>query len=521
MARSSSLLFPLALLSWAACNDNATLTRLPQATTQVDELKQRPAAVVDILWVVDNSGSIAPLQKPLADNFNNFIAGLTKSECQMSGMANDVCDFNSKKCSVSGRDCNPPDYHIGVVTTDVHNPLDSGKLRHAGLCVPAMGATPSNNKYRYCEGTNQDCIADATDPASDPANTICDMSHAISFVTPTTPGAPNAFNRIIHVGANGSADEEGIRAGAMALGRDTDRVTGQFNPPPMENSGFVRPDASLFVIFVSDENDSSFGQPTFFYRAFQSLKGAGNEALVSLSAIVGDPPANKDAMGTDPGGCTTSDGKLTTTPGMRYIELAMYSRGLSADFRICDNKRLLCPTGFSCIDPIINLPGTCVPTTCTADQDCSNFKCGTSACGSCQAGQCSIAPQNFKTMLQLNGIYGSMCTPDYGTILNTLGYQAAGLRRKFQLTKGEDCTRQVKCCDDSVPDAMCTTMTFVCVKVNGHPVPNDRATGWVWEASDNAIFFDGTLIPPTASTIAVSYRISPSGGPLSCSMVLK
>src|SRR5436190_9445596 len=95
-----------------ACEDN-TLIRLPEPEVQIDELKQKPAALVDILWVVDNSASMVEEQQALASNFKEFISGLTV--CRGTGVANDICDFNTKKCSVSGGPCNPPDYHIGVI----------------------------------------------------------------------------------------------------------------------------------------------------------------------------------------------------------------------------------------------------------------------------------------------------------------------------------------------------------------------------------------------------------------------
>jgi hypothetical protein len=56
----------------AACSDEPTLRRLPEPETQVDELKQKPAAQVDILWVVDNSQSMVEEQASLAQNFGKF-----------------------------------------------------------------------------------------------------------------------------------------------------------------------------------------------------------------------------------------------------------------------------------------------------------------------------------------------------------------------------------------------------------------------------------------------------------------
>lgn len=523
-------LLPAFFLFWAAfaaCGEDVII-RVPPPEIQTDELAQQPAALVDILWVVDNSGTMVDEQAALATNFQRFITGLTV--CQGTGQANDVCDFNTKVCSVSGAPCNPPDYHIGVVTTDVRASaaLDQGRLRRAGLCTASPGSAPANGKFRYCQAAS-DCVHQAEDPESDPANTQCDQGQAISYITATTPGASSAFSRIVRVGTEGGAGERGIEAAARALGRHVERTvqTGAFLPAPAENAGFVRPEASLFVIFVSDEDDGTFGLPQYYYRVFESLKRAGNEGMVSLSAIVGDP--DLDGTGPNPGGCAQTVNNpnqvRTAQEGTRYIALSMYSRGLSEEFKICDEQRLTCPTGSTCSYPIAGLPGICLSTTCQGDQECGNFKCGEQGCISCQAGACATDAGRFAELLQKNGIFGSICAEDYGVVLDALGFEAAGLKRKFELTKFPDCalgnSNPIPCFPgDTPPDGANPPTAPFCVKVNGEVIPNDRATGWVYESGSNAVFFDGSFVPPTDATVEVSYRLSTADKPLSCSEIL-
>ena len=523
MGRTKSLLISsLAVGSFAlvGCQDDPIFNRLPEPAVQVDELKQKPAALVDILWVVDNSESMVQEQQALAANFDRFISGLTV--CQGTGVADDVCDFTTKTCRVSGGPCNPPDYHIGVISTDVRAELDTGKLRQVGTCVPSAGATPSGGKFRYCQGDDRHCAHDAADPNSDPANTVCDMGQAASFVTATTPNAQAAFSRAVQVGIGGSGRETGIEAAAIAVGRQTNRATGQWVAPPNENAGFLRPDASLFLIFVSDEDDSSFGEVTYFYRAFETLRGAGNEGVVSVSAIVGDPDID-GAAGAEPGGCPAGSEARAAAAGTRYVALAMYSRGLSAEFRVCDATRLTCPDGSKCTAPVPGLPGVCVPDTgCQIDQDCGNFKCSNDrGCITCSNAQCLLPADNFLKLLEDNGVFGSICSPDYGRVLGALGFEAAGLARKFELTKGPDCQKTVKCCPTGVADADCTVEAPVCVRVNGEIIPNERGAGWVYESGGNAIFFDGSFVPPTDADISVSYRASSTGDAISCELQLQ
>ncbi len=487
------------------CEDDI-INRLAEPEILIDELAQKKAAEVDILWVVDNSPTMVDEQAKLAENFTSFIKSLT--ECQGGMGADDLCDFTTSRCTLSGKQCTPPDYHIGVISTDVYAAFDQGRLRKVGLCVPSRGATPASNKFRYCQGEDRHCAPDAADPASDPANTTCDMTNAIGYITPTTPGAQNAFARAVRVGTGGSGNENGIRAAAMAIGRDTERGSAQFKPAPTENAGFLRPSASLFVIFVSDETDYSFGKTSYFYRVFEGAKGAGNEGMVSVSAIVGDLDPD-GATGTMTGGCPAEN--PTAAPGTAYVALAMYTRGLADEFRVCDEQRLTCGTGQRCVRPQAmadqGLPGVCAPATCTAAAQCGSAQCSGQSCFTCDAGACNLSGEGFLGVLVDNGIYGSLCAPQYSTVLEPLGFSAAGLRRKFEITKFPDCSKIVPCTEGSeVP---------ICVRVDGQIIPQGP-TGWVYEAGSNAIFFDGDFVPPPQAVVSVSYRAAPGEQAISC-----
>ena len=497
-----------------ACEEDSQLAQVAVPEIQVDELTQRPAALVDILWVVDNSPSMVEEQRALAENFDRFIRGLT--QCQGTGVDNDVCDFESKQCSVSGGACNPPEYHIGVVSTDVQAATDQGRLRQVGLCVPTAGASPSDGRFRYCGGSNADCVHDPADPNSSPDNSVCDFDQSLRFVTPTTANAPGAFSRLVQVGADAAAFETGIKAAARAVGRDIDRSTGDPIPAPVENEGFLRAEASLFVIFVSDEDDNSDGRITYFYRVFETLKGAGNEGLVSLSAIVGPPDIDGDGPAEQ--GCIPDGGTARNEGGLRYVALSMYTRGLAVDFRVCDNTaRLPCPAAQTCEASVPGLPGVCVPAAaCTEARDCGNLDCGGTDCISCVNGACRPQPEQFLTLLERNGVFASICA-EYDEVLDSLGFEAAGLARKFELTRFPNCSAEpVPCCADSVPVDSCDDTAPICVKVAGEVIPNDRTSGWIFEDTANAIFFDGSRIPPTGADVTLSYRIATIDTPVGC-----
>ena len=111
---------------------------------------------------------------------------------------------------------------------------------------------------------------------------------------------------------SGSDEQEaGLQAARIAL--DVPNVNGA-------NAGFLRQDARLAIIIVSDEEDQSDGSFNLYVDFFRNLKGFRNPQLVTLSAIAGDVP----------GGCATA------AEGARYQSAV---QALGGQFgSICSNS---------------------------------------------------------------------------------------------------------------------------------------------------------------------------------------
>src|SRR5688500_10837964 len=97
MSRYKPLVF--ASLALFACGQERLVPRFPPGLT-VDSYNQESASKVDVLWVIDNSGSMAEEQENLARNFQSFIELFTRGAV---------------------------DYRIAVTTTDVFG--DAGQFR--------------------------------------------------------------------------------------------------------------------------------------------------------------------------------------------------------------------------------------------------------------------------------------------------------------------------------------------------------------------------------------------------------
>ena len=194
----------------AACETEPQLIR----RSQIDVFTQEIRKTVDILLVVDNSGSMIDEQIKLAANFDNFISQFLEAEV---------------------------DYQIGVVTTDMDDPTQSGRL---------VGETKLITS---------------------------DM---------TVDVARETFQANVRVCATGSGFERGFAAAEAALSADFLAAGGP-------NEGLVREDAALSIVFVSDEDDDSSRPVGHYLEVFKGLKGDRgyrDDTLINMSAVVGPPP---------------------------------------------------------------------------------------------------------------------------------------------------------------------------------------------------------------------------------------
>lgn len=227
--------------------------------TQIDGFVQDDATV-DILWVIDNSGSMANKRDRLAKSFDQFIRTLTTEQVS---------------------------FHIGVTTTD----------------MTKTGA-----------GFSGQLIASPT------------------VITNTTPNPVAAFTDHVTMPPSRVEDEQGLAAGLAAV---TEPLASG------ANAGFLRPNANLAIIVVSDEDDHSLGDPAYFARRFRALKGVGNEDTVTYSAVAGDLPDGCVA----PGDQNLLWGKAKA--GKRYKKVTDLTHGIFASICAADFNDTLTTLGLA------------------------------------------------------------------------------------------------------------------------------------------------------------------------------
>ena len=149
------------------------------------------------------------------------------------------------------------------------------------------------------------------------------LANRVNYLTSSQDDVQENFEEMVVVGTSGSGIEMGLEAARLAL-----------SEPMLAdlNSGFLREEANLSVIFVSDEDDYSPLSAHTYLRSFTDLKG--NEAyrdntMVNVSAVIGKdrPPYDGEPS------CVSENG--VGFYGPKYIELVNRTSGSLES--ICDD----------------------------------------------------------------------------------------------------------------------------------------------------------------------------------------
>ncbi|MEO1334754.1 MAG: choice-of-anchor D domain-containing protein, partial [Myxococcota bacterium] len=206
--------------------------------TVTDRFTQLSSPQADVLFVVDDSGSMAQEQRNLGRNLSSFLSFAIEEGI---------------------------DYHIAVTTTDANSTGERGRF------VPILGRSTER------------------------------------VISPQTVDPSAVFERNTNVGTAGSGTERGMEAAFLALSDPLINTS---------NTGFLRRDAALAVIFVSDESDSSNRSVNFYENFLRNLNGFRNPSKLSVSAVVGT---------TNPI-CESDSSRADYAP--RYIDLAERTGGV-------------------------------------------------------------------------------------------------------------------------------------------------------------------------------------------------
>lgn len=213
---------------------------------------------VDLLFVVDDSSSMYDQQVSLVSSFPGFVAGI--------------------QANLESADS----YHIGVVTSDAYEGNEVG-------CQDIGDLVTKTDGYK---STEQTCTP---------------YSSGMRFMDQTEPDLGAKFACAARPGIVGADDERVMRSLLDALSPDK-------AGPGECNEGFLRQDALLVVVIITDEDDAPYppgcnpggganpcqttgsgGTPEEWYDEIVSYKSGIAENIVVLSLVGQGPVSSCDA----------------------------------------------------------------------------------------------------------------------------------------------------------------------------------------------------------------------------------
>jgi hypothetical protein len=194
-----------------ACNTNRPVKPVPELSGSTSDLYQTEInRNIDIVFMIDDSSSMTPLQNKLAANFPVFMNVL-------KGLPRGL-----------------PNVHIGVVSSS----MGAGRNPSVDHC-PQGG----DRGVFHAAALGPTCAQGSLNPGQS-------FISSANGVTNYTGDIADVFSCIAPLGDGGCGFEHQFASVLRALGAD-----GQ--PPPPENAGFLRPDAYLMVVLITNEDDCS------------------------------------------------------------------------------------------------------------------------------------------------------------------------------------------------------------------------------------------------------------------------
>jgi hypothetical protein len=247
---------------------------------------QNDVSKLDILWVIDNSGSMAEIQSQIKKNFRQFAEIMKDADI---------------------------DLQMGVTSTDI------------------------------CSGTAQAMENEACplhEGSAGLQGQLAKLVNGVAIIRSSSPTMVEDFARLSQVGITGSSFEHGLSASRMAV----EAMMGR------SEVSLIRPDAFLAIMIVSDEQDDGVGlslpderginyrmqgHTNYYYDAPAAVKDIGAilpGGRFSINAITGTKAANGEM-------CSYVVGNKRVRPleeGSEYLRAATLSGGLAES--ICDTS---------------------------------------------------------------------------------------------------------------------------------------------------------------------------------------
>ena len=348
----------------------------PHAGEQVVFDTMQKQGKVDILWVVDDSGSMDWAQDQLTSKFESFARKLTEArvDFRVAVTTTDVCDI---------------DWSNGKPKTNAHcpelkNPGNGGQLISGGTMIDGAMVGPPQGRF------------------------LVDPTTKLSVLTNATPNFASTFARVAKAGTSGSSYEHGLTAAKMAVEKAIAGV----------NKNFLRSDAPLSVIVLSDEEDEGvqFWCEDAWGRTTLNASGQKDSTKCKTN---GTSPF-LDAFGMRPYGITVNP--ATNAPWTNYKFTADDFKTFldRADVKGPGKARVSTITGIRGADGKIACDNPGMPN--NADKSNAPMESGTNY---------------IKAAGLTGGVVENICSSEWSQLLGNLGQNVGELANQIALPAGK------------------------------------------------------------------------------------
>ncbi|HET9597129.1 MAG TPA: hypothetical protein VFP65_16190 [Anaeromyxobacteraceae bacterium] len=375
------------------------------------------SSVADVLFVVDDSGSMAPQQASLARNFQSFIDALTAAQNDRKASGLEPFEFHiaittssifeawqasgAPKCGTpSAGTCtiqNPtfswkPGYSYQCTTAGLDCPDVIPQYHNFSGCIAGVGA----DKQPYPAG---DFVAGAGNPR------VLHFTKDLFDGSATSATALQAlvaqFQKNIAVGTCGSGMEQHLEAARLAVQK---AVAG--TQPGLTAGEWPHPSAKLVVVWVGDEDDCSnpdtlpAPDPTKTLYFTPTKQSPGNDVCTDDEAL----PEAQQRLFKIADYATFFTG-LNRPFSAAFIYSAVNCRDDGKGNIVCDPGTCSCQCPAAC--------ASCGPTAqgiCNIPAECSGKSTGTRFSRLSTA----LKSSNIKTL------EASVCDADFGTTLQKI-----------------------------------------------------------------------------------------------------
>jgi len=402
----------LALCALASCQDY-NFNPVGKCVIQPGSSRVQLAstATADILFVVDDSGSMAPEQARLARNFNAFITSLAKAQTERVANGLEPFEFHvpvtPSAIFESWVPCLNPTCTGSPLSCNIQFPVSNWSPQYSEACDQSgaachdvitsyyqCSANPSVNGTPYPSG---DFVAAGSNPR------VLHFTKTLNWKSGTSDPAIadliTKFQQNITVGTCGSGMEQHLEAGRLALEKAL-RQNGLSQPVGVDPNEWPHANSKLVVVWVGDEDDCSNPKDATRSLAFGSGTAAPGNDVCTADETAASPKQFPVQSYAD----------FFTNLGRPFGAAFIYSAQLGSCTKDA-NGNVVCS------------PGKCI---CQCPTSCAS--CGSGATGDCQipsncGGQIPLAESRFHQLsaaFRLKGantFEASVCDADFAATL--------------------------------------------------------------------------------------------------------